>query len=429
MSAKSWVTSANELGDFPLANLPYGSFEGESRPRRLGVRIGDEVVDLRALVECGLLGGLDGRVSQALTQPTLNAFLALGPEAWRLTRARLTQLLRADCPELRDHPKRGACLVPAWGLSMRLPCDIGDYTDFYASVHHATNVGTMFRPTNPLLPNWKHLPVGYHGRSSSLCASPTQVRRPCGQTSATDEGPPVFGPTKLLDYELEVGAIIGTGNPIGTRVTPSDAWRRIFGLVLVNDWSARDVQKWEYQPLGPFTAKNFVTTVSPWVVTMEALRPYCEPVVARPGGDPMPLPHLICPNDVAIPIQLEVTIASEKMRQARQTPHLLSRGNFRDMYWSFAQMLAHHTSTGCPMQPGDLIASGTVSGPAKDSRGCLLELTWRGTEPIDLPDGTQRRFLQDGDEVGMSGRLERAGLPRLGFGDCTGTVLPAHPAD
>lgn len=427
MSSSSWVPSANQPGDFPLANLPYGSFEGESRPRRLGVRIGDEVVDLRALVECGLLNGLDARITQALVQPTLNTFLALGEEAWRLARARLTQLLSADCAELRDHSKRGACMVPAWGLSMRLPCDIGDYTDFYASIHHATNVGSMFRPTNPLMPNWKHLPVGYHGRSSSLTASPTQVRRPCGQTSATDEGPPVFGPTKLLDYEMEVGAIIGTGNPMGTRVSASDAWRRIFGLVLVNDWSARDVQKWEYQPLGPFTAKNFVTTLSPWVVTMEALRPYFEPVLPRTAGDPAPLPHLSCTNDVAIPIELEVAITSEQMRQSRQAPHRLSHGNFRDMYWSFAQMLAHHTSTGCPMQSGDLIASGTVSGVTKGSRGCLLELTWRGTEPIELPDGTQRRFLNDGDELRMTGWLERAGLPRIGFGDCTGTILPAHP--
>lgn len=410
--------------DFPLTNLALGAFSAEGRGRRLGARIGDMVADLHCMAESGLLDSLDGRVRDALAGESLNAFLECGSEGWHSARALLLSLFSGATSILRDHKHCSSVMMPQWGLSMRLPCEVGDYTDFYASLNHATNVGSMFRPTNPLLPNWKHLPVGYHGRASSLIPTGTPVRRPQGQTSATDEGPPSFGPVRLLDFELEVGAIIGTGNQLGTPIDVNRAWSHIYGMVIVNDWSARDVQKWEYQPLGPFNAKNFATTVSPWVVSMEALEPYTEPALPRPEGDPQPLPYLQCGRDRAVPINLEVAILSESMRQKGIAPHVLCRTNFREMYWSFAQMLAHHTSTGCNMRSGDLLASGTVSGSTKDSRGSMLELSWRGTEPISLPDGSERKFLQDGDEVIMRGYCQAAGLPRIGLGECRGVIQP-----
>jgi fumarylacetoacetase len=305
-----------------------------------------------------------------------------------------------------------------------------DYTDFYASVHHATNVGSMFRPDSPLLPNYKHVPIGYHGRASSLVASGTPVRRPLGQTAPGASTTPGFGASRQLDYECEVGAFVGPGNPLGEPIPIADAESRIFGLCLVNDWSARDIQRWEYQPLGPFLAKSFATTVSPWVVTLEALEPFRVPAAVRDAGDPEPLPYLRSDADRArggVDIVLEVRLRTERMRVAGEPAARVSRARFATMYWTLAQMLAHHASNGCNLRPGDLLASGTVSGPERDARGCLLELAWRGTEPVRLPSGETRAFLEDGDEVSIVGYCERSGARRIGFGACAGVVLPAAP--
>jgi fumarylacetoacetase len=313
---------------------------------------------------------------------------------------------------------------------MLLPAEIGDYTDFYASIHHATNVGSMFRPDNPLLPNYKWIPIGYHGRASSIVASGTHVQRPVGQTRDGNDGPPTFGPSRRLDYELEVGAFVGRGNSLGTPVAVDDAEEHLFGLCLVNDWSARDIQAWEYQPLGPFLAKSFATTISPWIVTLDALAPFRAPLAARPADDPQPLPYLTSPrvSDAgAFDIALEVYLSTARMRDAGERPFCVSAGRFTDMYWTVSQLLAHHTSNGCNLRPGDLLASGTVSGPTKESRGCLLERAWRGTEPIALPSGETRAFLQDGDEVTLRGSCERPGRRRIGFGECVGRLVPARP--
>jgi fumarylacetoacetase len=308
---------------------------------------------------------------------------------------------------------------------MRLPARIGDYTDFYASIHHATNVGRMFRPDNPLLPNWRHLPVGYHGRASSIVASGAEIRRPMGQTSATDDGPPSFGPTKLLDYELEVGVYVGKGNNIGERIDIAAAREHLFGICLLNDWSARDVQKWEYQPLGPFNAKNFATSVSPWIVTLDAIEPWFERGPVREADAPANLAYLTWKDDFTFDLKLSVSIQTAAMREKKMAPFEISRGSYRDMYWTLAQMLAHHTSTGCPMNAGDLLGSGTVSGTTPESRGCLLERTWRGSEPLQLPDGSSRKFLEDGDEIIMRGWIDaKGGRPRVGLGECRGRILP-----
>lgn len=419
---RSWVSSANDDDtDFPIQNLPYGVVDGSA-----AVRIGDSVLVLHDALAAGLFSEeLAGHESfeEALELPFLNLVAEFPPDVARRLRAELAGFFVEGSPLrrrveglLRDVARVGA----------ELPFSIGDYTDFYASLHHATNVGSMFRPTNPLLPNWKHVPIGYHGRASSIVASGTAVTRPCGQTVASDDGPPSFGPSKLLDYELEVGFFVGHGNDLGTRIDVSKAWSHIFGFCLVNDWSARDVQKWEYQPLGPFLAKNFLTTVSPWVVTAAALEPFLVPGPVRTKDDPLPLPYLADRDGRNVDISLEVLISSESMRAAGMQPTLVSRGSFKDMFWTPAQMLAHHASGGCNMQTGDLLASGTVSGPDKESRGCLLERTWRGTEPITLADGTERKFLQDGDEVIMRGYCVRPGRRRIGFGDCRGIVHAAR---
>jgi fumarylacetoacetase len=308
---------------------------------------------------------------------------------------------------------------------MVLPARIGDYTDFYASVFHATNVGKLFRPDNPLLPNYKWIPIAYHGRASSIVPSGTPVQRPHGQTKADTAAVPEFGPSQRLDYELEVGVYIGGGNRLGEPIPIGEAERHAFGLCLVNDWSARDIQAWEYQPLGPFLAKDFLTSVSPWVVTMEALTPFRAPAFVRSADDPAPLPYLASDKDRqrgGIDLTLEVYLLTRKMRDAGMAPHRLSRGSFRDMYWTLAQMITHHASNGCNLQPGDLLASGTVSGPTRDSRGCLLELAGRGSEPVALPTGEQRSFLQDGDEIVMRGFCEREGAARIGFGECQGQI-------
>ncbi len=425
-SIRSTIDSAEDPNtDFPIQNLPFGVFSRDSREGpRIGVAIGDQVLDLRATAEGGYFAGVSENVKAALTRPTLNEFASLGAVSRANLRRSLQTLLGLDGP-MRGAALARRLLVAQRDVQMHVPFEIGDYTDFYASVHHATNVGSMFRPDNPLLPNWKHLPVGYHGRASSIVVSGTPVRRPMGQTVASDEGPPSFGPSKLLDYELEVGAFLGTGNALGTRLPASKAMEQIFGLVLVNDWSARDVQKWEYQPLGPFNAKNFATSVSPWVVTLEALEPFMLPGPPRTKEDPPVLEYLKWGDDVVIDITLEVWVASQSMREKRMPPMLLSKGSFREMYWTFAQMLAHHTSTGCNLRTGDLVASGTVSGPTPESRGCLLERTWRGTQPLRMPDGSDRKFLQDGDEVIIRGSCVKQGFRKVGFGECRGVVTPA----
>ncbi|HET9150588.1 MAG TPA: fumarylacetoacetase [Gemmatimonadales bacterium] len=422
----SWVESANTPGtDFPIQNLPLGVFRrrGTGEPPRVGAAIGDRILDIAAARTRWNLGaGAD-----ACAAPALNRLMEMGSTAWGELRRSLQSLLATNGALAKQAEKASdALLVPMAEAELFLPAQVGDYTDFYASVHHATNVGSMFRPDNPLLPNYKWVPIGYHGRASSLVASGTDVLRPSGQRKKPDEAAPSFGPTRQLDYELEVGAFIGPGNALGAPIPVSEAADRIFGLCLVNDWSARDVQAWEYQPLGPFLAKNFATTVSPWVVMTEALAPFRAPAYRRPDGDPAPLPHLDDANDRAsggVELTLEVLLRTRRMRDAGAAPFRLSLGTFTDMYWTTAQMVAHHASNGCNLQPGDLLASGTVSGPTPDSRGCLLERTWRGRDPITLPDGEQRTFLEDGDEITMRGWCEREGARRIGFGECVGRVV------
>ena len=425
---RSWVDSANDpAGDFPLQNLPLGVFQAAAHPApRIGVAIGDQVFDLAT---AGAAGLLPAAVTRACAEPTLNALMALGPAAWSTLRARLSELLGADtCPAGPSRSAVARCLVPMSGVTLLLPARVGDYTDFYASSFHAANVGAMFRPDQPLLPNYKWVPIGYHGRASSLVVSGTPVRRPCGQASPAGAVAPVFGPSQLLDYELELAAFVGPGNAPGTPIPLARAEENIFGVCLLNDWSARDLQAWEYQPLGPFLAKNFATSVSPWVVSLEALAPFRTPAYTRPVGDPAPLPYLASADNQVqggLDLVLEVWLVTPQMRRAGTAPHRLSRGNFSSMYWTLAQLLTHHASNGCHLRPGDLLGSGTVSGPAKDARGCLLELPTRGREPLALPGGESRGFLQDGDEVILRGHAERAGFARIGLGECRGVVTPA----
>ena len=396
---ESWVESANQPGcDFPIQNLPFGTFRTEDRPH-VGVAIGDQILD----------------ATGAFGIESLKALMTLPHSARAEFRSRVSEYLskRSSGAE--------AFLAPISSVELLLPCEIGDYTDFYASLYHATNVGRMFRPDNPLLPNYKWIPVGYHGRASSIVVSGTPVRRPCGQTLENSGGVPVFCPTRRLDYELELGALLGPGNAIGTPIPVTEAGDHLFGVCLLNDWSARDIQAWEYQPLGPFLAKNFATSISPWVVTMDALEPFRSKGEPRAEGDPQPLPYLQGGRKNAYDITLEVWLRAAKMAE----PVRVSRGNFASMYWTLAQMLAHHTSNGCPIRPGDLIGSGTVSGPERGNRGCLLELTWRGNEPIEL-GGEARTFLEDGDEVILRGWCETPGFRRIGLGECRGMVLPAR---
>jgi fumarylacetoacetase len=424
----SWVESANdEASDFPIQNLPLGMFRAPGRDTRPGAAIGDTVLDLVAVREAALLDGENASMVEACVQARgLNPLLEAGHEAMARLRAALSALLRigaGDAGRARD--RAGDLLVPMKQATMSLPAHVGDYSDFYASIHHATNVGSMFRSDNPLLPNYKWVPIGYHGRASSLVPSGTPVTRPWGQTRDGDATPPVFGPSRRLDYELEVGAYVGVGNALGQRIPLERAESHVAGLCLVNDWSARDIQTWEYQPLGPFLAKSFATTVSPWIVTLDALEPFRAPAFSRPPGDPQPLPHLRDQQnerDGGFDITLEVLLSTRRMRDAGLPPVRVSRGSFLWMYWTVAQLVTHHASNGCNLRPGDLLASGTVSGPTKDSRGCLLERTWKGTEPLELPSGEQRRFLEDGDEVTMRGWCEREGARRIGFGEAAGRV-------
>ena len=423
---RSWVESANEPAtDFPIQNLPFGRFK---RPRpgpdELGVAIGDQILSLRAASAAGLLADLPGGLADLLARGrSLNALMALGRDVAADLRIRLVDILRVEnaarAAGIRD------LVVPQHDVELLLPVEIGDYTDFYASIHHATNVGGMFRPDNPLLPNYKFVPIGYHGRASSIVVSGSPVSRPSGQTRDDATAPPVFGKTRRLDYEMEVGVFIGRGNDLGKPVPLPDAEKAMWGLCLVNDWSARDIQAWEYQPLGPFLAKNFATTISPWVVTLDALEPFRVAPAARADGDPPPLPYLMETRDRergAFAITLEVWIESATMREKGTGPMLVSRGDFRDMYWTLAQLTTHHASNGCNLRPGDLLASGTVSGKTKESRGCLLERTWRGSEPLELPTGETRAFLEDGDDVIMRGYAQRDGFRRIGFGECVGRV-------
>jgi fumarylacetoacetase len=429
---ESWVESANDAAtDFPIQNLPLGVFTrrrgGDGAPR-IGAAIGNRVVDVRAAAEAGLLAGLSAAALEVLRSWTLNAYMNLAPDERGTVRRSLGAFL--DARTLAPRRQALSHLVSMADVDLHVPSSIGDYTDFYASIHHATNVGSMFRPDSPLLPNYKFVPIGYHGRSSSIVASGTPVRRPAGQARPEGAVTPSFGPSTRLDYELEVGAFAGPGNQLGTPVAVGSAERHLAGLCLVNDWSARDVQQWEYQPLGPFLAKSFATTVSPWVVTLEALAPFRVPAFERPDGDPPPLPYLESTANRAsggFDLTLEVLLSSRRMREAGCPPARLSRSHLSTMYWTFAQLVAHHTSNGCNLRAGDLLASGTVSGPSEDARGCLLELTWRGQRPVTLPTGETRAFLEDGDEVLMRGWCAREGYRRIGFGECRGTVAPAAP--
>jgi fumarylacetoacetase len=424
----SWVQSSQRPDtDFPIQNLPLGIFRTPEQSPRPGVAIGDRILNLVAAAEQGMLSPEHAAImQQCKAEASLNALLAPGRATLRALRAQVSELLTADSELGRRAQKLAdAITVPQSDAELLLPARVGDYTDFYASIHHATNVGSMFRPDNPLLPNYKWVPIGYHGRASSLVPSGSVVRRPSGQVKDEGSDAPTFGPTKRLDYELEVGAFIGAGNALGTSIPIGEAESHVAGLCLVNDWSARDIQAWEYQPLGPFLAKNFATTVSPWMVTLDALAPFRAPALVRADGDPAPLPYLGDDADTAsgaFDITLEVLITSARMRAEGSAPVRVSMGSFTSMYWTVAQLITHHASNGCNLQPGDLIASGTVSGASKESRGCMLERTWRGTEPFALPTGEQRKFLEDGDEVIMRGWCERDGYRRIGFGECRGTV-------
>jgi fumarylacetoacetase len=426
VARRSWVASAQEPGgDFPIQNLPFAVFQrGPAAAPRIGVAIGDQVLDLRAAVDGGLLEGANGTFT-ACREATLNALMNLGVPARRALRRAIGRLLDEQHPAARDPALQARLLVPRGDVSLLLPATIGDYTDFYASLDHAANVGALFRPDQPLLPNYKWVPIGYHGRASSVVASGTPVRRPAGQTRASDGTPPAFGLTRQLDYELELGLWVAQGNALGAPVAMAEAEARLFGASLLNDWSARDIQAWEYQPLGPFLAKDFATTVSPWVVTLEALAPYRAPAAPRPAGDPEPLSHLDAPANRAwggMAVTLEVAIGSARMREQGLAPVRVSRTSFARMYWTPAQLLAHHTSNGCNLRPGDLLGSGTVSGPEAVERGCLLERTARGREPLTLPSGETRGFLEDGDEIVMTGFCERPGFARIGLGECRGAV-------
>lgn len=399
----SWVESANAAGtDFPIQNLPFCVFRHGNGAARTGVGIGNYILDVAGYT-------------------SLNPLMALGRKTTSELRLTLSRALRADNP----NPPR-ELLHPMRECELLMPVEIRDYTDFYASVFHATNVGSMFRPDQPLLPNYKYVPIGYHGRASSIVVSGAAVRRPSGQLQDGTAAAPVFAPSRQLDYECELGVFVGEGNPLGRPVPLPEAEDHLFGVCLVNDWSARDIQRWEYQPLGPFLAKNFATTISPWVVTLDALEPFRIPRYRRPDGDPAPLPYLDGEVDRergGIAITLEVWLFTARMREEGIGPVRLSRTGFEYMYWTLAQMLTHHSSNGCNLQPGDLLASGTVSGPEKDARGCLLELAWRGTEPVALPTGESRKFLEDGDEVILRGYAERPGARRIGLGECRGTLV------
>ncbi len=424
---KSFVASANAPnGDFPIQNLPYGAFRrrGTAGAPRIGVAIGDAILDVAAVAD--LLDGPAARAAAACAGPHLNPLMEQGPATWSALRTSLSRLLRTDAAASRSRVE--AHLSPIAGAELSVPVKIGNFTDFFASIFHATNAGRLFRPDNPLMPNYKYVPVAYHSRASSVRVSGTPVRRPLGQTKRGDETAPVYRPARSLDYELELGFYIGTPSRLGVPVPIAEAGSHVFGFCLLNDWSARDIQAWEAQPLGPFLAKNFSTTVSPFVVTAAALAPYRVHAFARPGGDPAPLPHLTAPQDQAeggLDIAMEVFVLTAKMRERSDAPFRLSRGSFAEVYWTVAQMVAHHTSNGCNLEAGDLMGSGTVSGPEPASWASLLELSKGGREHLTLPTGETRTFLDDGDEVIFRGYCERTGYARVGFGECRAIIEPA----
>lgn len=432
---KSWVESANLSGtDFPIQNLPFCEFDFETddgADRAVGVVIGDQVLDLTGCQTDGLFGELNEKIGNIPTFFAIENLIEANAEFPGLSmdfRRRLIEML-SEQAAVGMKSSVANRLRPLSQSKRVVPFLIGDYTDFYCSIYHATNVGSMFRPENPLLPNYKYVPIGYHGRASSIVVSGTDIRRPHGQNRSDAEKAPVFIPSKNLDYEMELGFFVGHGNGLGASIPISEAEDHIFGVCLVNDWSARDIQAWEYQPLGPFLAKNFATTISPYVVTMEALAPFRTTAFKRDPDDPQPLDYLSDERNQkfgGLDINLEVYIQSEKMRDQNIEPHRLSRSNTKDLYWTIGQMLTHHASNGCNLQTGDLIATGTVSGKEKQERGSMLELSWRGTEPIELPGGEQRRFLEDGDEIIMKGFCEREGFRRIGLGECRGRILPAE---
>ena len=421
---KSFVDSANAPGgDYPIQNLPFGAFRPAAGGQpRLGAAIGDQILDLAAAANT--FAGLPAKIVKACAAPQLNPLMALGPLAWSTLRLALSRALSAQHGDqtLRRY------LTPMAGAELLLPVGIGDFTDFYASVFHASNVGRMLRPENPLMPNYKYVPVAYHGRTSSVRVSGTPVKRPHGQRKPANETVPTYGPSRNLDFELELGFYIGVPAELGATVAVGAAAEHIFGFCLLNDWSARDVQGWEYEPLGPFLGKNFATTVSPWVVTQEALAPFRISAFKRPQGDPAPLPYLDDAADRAhggFDITVEAYMASEQMRRAGTAPFRITESSFKTTYWTVAQMVAHHASNGCNLVTGDLFGSGTVSGPEKGSQGCLLEITARGKEPVVLPTGEKRAFIEDGDEIIFRGYAEKAGHPRIGLGECRAVILPA----
>ena len=421
---ESWVESANDRAcDFPIQNLPLGVFRrvGSTRLPAIGVAIGDQVLDLRACFDLGLLDELDPATRLACTGWSLNRLMAAGRASLRALRRKLSELLRSDssaCP--------ADALARISDVELLLAVQIGDYTDFYASIDHAANVGALFRPDNPLLPNYRYVPVAYHGRASSIVASGARIRRPRGQVR-TGEAEPEVMPTRMLDYEVEIGAYVGRGNALGQPIPIESAEEHLFGFCLLNDWSARDIQSWEYQPLGPFLAKSFATTVSPWVVTVEALAPFRSPL-RRAAESPPPLPYLASDANQqagAFGIRVECRLRTARMREANRNSVLVSTGRFDSMYWTPAQMIVHHSVNGCNLRAGDLLGSGTISGPLPGELGCLLEMTRRGAEPIQLGDEI-RTFLEDGDEVILCGYCERDGFRRIGFGECRGLVLAAE---
>lgn len=428
---QSWVSAANDgRSDFPIQNLPLTVLRrrGSTATARAATAVGDQALDLGHPAVAAALQ-LDARTAAALARSELNDFMALGAPAWSALRLALSRALRSGTPQQAAMQSAlEPALIPLSEVEYSLPARIGDYTDFYTSIHHATNIGRLFRPDSPLMPNYKWVPIGYHGRSSSIRLSGQEFPRPCGQTLPAGASAPVFGPCQRLDIELELGIYIGTGNAQGEPIRLDDAESHVFGICLLNDWSARDIQAWEYQPLGPFLSKNFASTISPWIVTLEALAPY-RAVLQRPADDPQPLPYLHSEsnrNSGALDIQLEVWIETAAMRQAGTPAHCLARTSYRHAYWTVAQLVAHHTVNGCNLQPGDLFGSGTLSGPTLDQAGALIELTQGGKNPIALPNGESRTFLQDGDTVTLRAHCEGGGAARIGFGECRGTVLPAR---
>ncbi len=411
MNLKSWV-NVPEANDFPIQNLPFGIFSTNTLSLRVGVAIGECILDLQSLEELGFLKGL-GFSSEDFASSKLNGIINRGKASASALRNRISELLRSDSTELKDSQHASSCLVEMSEATMHMPVEVGDYTDCYSSEDHARNVGKMFRdPENALLPNWKHMPVAYHGRASSIVVSGTPVKRPHGQLKTAEDQPPVYGPSRLLDFELEMAFITHPGKPLGEPISTAEAEDYIFGMVIFNDWSARDIQKWEYVPLGPFLGKNFASSISPWVVTLDALEPYKVP---GPVQDPQVLPYLKYEGDSHYDLELEVEIVPPNGQGK-----VVCRSNFKHMYWNMRQQLAHHTVNGCNIRGGDMIASGTISGPDTGSFGSMLEISWRGTKPIQMPDGTERKFIADGDTVVM-----RASKGLIGFGEVSGELLSA----